>query len=316
MINEKITPKKARPAIGKIGGLPIPSAEILEYAVEHEILAQPGNAQHVVTMLVIESVLCDAIEKANLKKPPEERFDVDRNLIYELTVANHTMRGSAYQGARAEGRQSLNRYMKNHDDIELAALYARVDHLPLEVQLEMKKTEAKKGFPRNTIGPASELAPSTIDWNAALVQIASFAHSETIQPIDRRFDDLIRRRTRPDVPGKLTREALLSYKDWANARIADICRHIGIKPEDYLSFLREKLFEGIPDAKAKSDALIKELFPERPLLDDEFLPVSPAYTYIAKAIIGMDDSGRKRQIEHMLSSPKEFLRLSKTFGLI
>ncbi|EKD86455.1 MAG: hypothetical protein ACD_37C00279G0002 [uncultured bacterium] len=206
--------------------------------------------------------------------------------------------------------------MRDHTDIDLAEKLATGENLPLTVVQEIDHLRGSQGFPERTIGPNNPYSPQTIDWNDAVNQISSWSVAGTIQPIDRRFEDLIRRHaSQPDSPKKLTREELLRYEKWGKARIVDLSRHIGIDPSNFLEHLRGKLFEGVPSAQEKSDSLIRTLFKREPS-ESEFLPVSLPYKYLATSIMTIENPGRRRVVEAMLAKPGRFLGLARGYGLI
>ncbi len=306
----------ARQSLGHIDNVPIPSPKILKYAKEHDILRFKGLALHILTTMVVADVLMQEIQKANSEKPKEEQFDINSDLVFETMIAYHAARPLAEDGHIGRASESINKYMEQHDDIELAVLLGSLEHLPISVIQEMEHLQYRRGFPYKTVGPENLYRPQTIDWNAAMTQIASWSVAGTIQPIERRFEDLISRHVgQPDSPKKLTKEQFLSFQEWGKARIADVCNRIGVNPDDFNNFLRRKLFEGTTDAENKSQALIRELF-GRGARNDEFLPVSPAYRYLATAIMGIDLPEKKQEVERMLEKPALFLRACRRYGLI
>jgi len=305
-----------RKSLGHVDNVPIPSSEILRYAKEHDTLRFKGLALHILTTMVVADVLMQEIQKANERRPKEKQFDINPDLVFETMIAYHAARPLAEDGVAHRASESINKYMEQHDDIELATLLGSLEHLPLSVIQEIEHLQYRRGFPYKTVGPENLYRLQTIDWNAALTQIASWSVAGTIQPIEKRFEDLISRHVgQPDSPRKLTREQLLSFQEWGKARIADVCNHIGIGPNDFNNFLRRKLFEGTTDAENKSKNLIRELF-GREAKDDEFLPVSPAYRYLSKSIMGIDLPEKKRKVERMLGKPAVFLRAARRYGLI
>lgn len=304
------------PNLGKIDNVSIPSAESLNYAKDSEILRFKGLTLHVLTTIVVTDILAGEIDRANSSKKKEEQLDVNRDLMFETNIAYHAPRGMAEDGVSGRSTAAINSYMLQHDDIELATLLGSLEHLPLSVIQQMEHFQSRRGFPNKTIGPDNLYRPEAIDWNGALEMIASWSVAGTILPIDRRFEDLIHRHANvPNSPKKLTYEDLLRYKEWGKARIDDLSRHIGVTPENFTNFLKGKLFEGVPDAQQKSDELIRELFKREPL-EDEFLPVSPAYKYLATSIMGIDNVQRRRVVNSMLKRPEEFIRRVRRFGLI
>ncbi len=306
----------ARQSLGHVDNIPIPSSEILRYAKEHDTLRFKGLALHVLTTMAVADVLMQEIHKANEGKLKEEQFDINSDLVFETMIAYHAARPLAEDGVAHRANESINRYMEQHDDVELATLLGSLEHLPISVIEEIEHLQYRRGFPYKTVGSQNPYHPQTIDWNAAMTQIASWSVAETIQPIEKRFEDLISRHVgQPDSPRKLTREQLLSFQEWGKARIADVCNHIGINPDDFNNFLRKKLFEGTTDAENKSQDLILELF-GREAKTDEFLPVSPAYRYLATSIMGIDLPEKKREVERMLEKPAVFLRAARRYGLI
>lgn len=304
------------PSIGRIDNVPIPSKEALKFGKDYDILRFKGLTLHVLTTMVVQDLLAAEVKRVNVTKPPEEQFDVNPDLIFETNVVYHAPRGLAEDAMVGKSTEAINSYMREHDDLELAALIASAEHLPLSVIQEIEHFQKRRGFPEKTIGPENAYNPSTIDWNGALDVISSWSVAGTIQPIDRRFEDLINRHANvPNSPKKLTKEDLLRFKEWGKNRIADLSRYIGIDPENFTGFLKEKLFEGVSDAQKKSDDLIRELFHRDPL-DDEFLPVFPAYKYLATSIMGIDNVQRRRVVKSMLERPEQFISLSKHYGLI
>lgn len=296
-----------RQSLGHVDNVPIPSSEILKYAKEHDTLRFKGLALHVLTTMVVADILMQEIRKANEGKPKEEQFDINSDLVFETMIAYHAARPLAEDGVAHRANESINKYMEQHDDIELAALLGSWEHLPISVIQEIEHLQYRRGFPDKTVGPANPYHSQTIDWNAAMTQIASWSVVGTIQPIEKRFEDLIARHVgQTDSPRKLTREQLLSFQEWGKARIADVCHHIGINPDDFNNFLSRKLFEGTTGAEDKSQDLIRELF-GREAKNDEFLPVSQAYKYLATSIMGIDLPEKKREWKECLRSLRFFM---------
>lgn len=306
----------ARRSLGHLDNVPIPSSEILQYARSHDTLRFKGLALHVLTTLVVADVLIQEIQKANKGKSTDAQFDVNPDLIFETMVAYHAARPLAEDGVNHKANTGINKYMEQHDDVELATLLGSLEHLPLSVIQEMEHLQYRRGFPDKTVGPKNPYQPQVIDWNATITQIASWSVAGTIQPIEKRFRDLISRHIdQPDSPRKLTEDQLLYFQEWGKARISDISHHIGINPDEFDSFLRKKMFEGTPQAEKKSQHLVLKLF-GRETNDDEFLPVSPAYTYLSESIMGIDVPEKKKEVEAMLGKPAVFLRAARRYGLI
>ncbi|MDO8659804.1 MAG: hypothetical protein Q7K54_04370 [Candidatus Parcubacteria bacterium] len=306
----------ARKGLGHADNVPVPSSEILNYAKEHGVLRFKGLTLHILTTIVVADVLMQEIHKANEGKPKKEQFDVNPDLVFETMIAYHSARPLAEDGVAHRANESINKYMEQHDDVELATLLGTLEHLPLSVIQEMEHLQYRRGFPDKTVGPANLYRPQTIDWNAAMTQVAGWSVTGTIQPIEKRFEDLITRHVgQPDSPKKLTREQLLYFQEWGKNRIADVCNHIGINSGDFNGFLRRKLFEGITDAENKSKNLIRELF-GREAKNDEFLPVSPAYRYLSTSIMSIDLPRKQQEVERMLERPALFLRAARRYGLI
>ena len=310
------------PRLGVIDNIPIPSGEILYYAETNDILSLKGLSLHILTTLVVANALITGIRDANEAKDQTHRLSITPEITFETMIAYHAPRGLADSGNAGLASDVINTYMKTHDDMELATFLAIQNRLPLSIILAMEELQRVRGFPAKSIGPDNQSHPGIIDWSVALTQISSWLVAGTIIPMKRRFDDLIERHTgTSQTSKKLSRTELLTYYQWGNARILDICDHIGIEFEHFHEWLRERILVNIEPIKAKeaSDQLIQVLFNRQPNTD-EFLPTSPAYKYLATTIMSMNKNGTKNPkrnlMEHLLCNPLHFLDLCNRFGLI
>jgi len=142
----------------------------------------------------------------------------------------------------------------------------------------------------------------------------------TIRPLDKRFKNLkLRHIGNPNSTKNITEKGYDNLEKWGKDRIVDTSRHIGITPENFFEWLRESIVGSSQKAKAESDNLIRELFKREPEVQ-EFLPISSAYKYLARSILGIDEGDkndpRKRHLERVLLRPERFLHLCKMYGLI
>jgi len=278
--------------LGTVDGIPVPSQEMLRYLVKNRTLELQGLALHLLTTLVVANVVAQGIIQANETKEPAQRLHVDPDLTLEVIVAYHATRPLSEQAARGNASEEMNFYMQEHDDIDLATFLAIQERLPIPIIQALEELQRARGFPFSTIGPANRYRPGTIDWTVAITQIASWSVAGTIVPLEARFEDLLTRHAgNRKSPKKLSREELLTYKQWGEERIHDICAHIGIQPKDALGFfawLRERL-----DPREQSLELVRALFQREPT-KDEFLPVSAAYQYLAKSIMAFEQRARSK----------------------
>ncbi len=310
------------PGLGETDNIPVPSPEILRYARENDILSLKGLSLHIVITLVVANTLIKGIQEANETKDHTHRLKLAPEVTFETMIAYHAPRGLADAGSAGLASAPINTYMKTHDDMELATFLAIRNHLPLSIILAMEALHRVRGFPAKSIGPDNPSQPGIIDWSVALTQISSWLVAGTIIPMKKRFDELIERHTGTShTSKKLSRAELLVYYQWGNARVLDICNHIGIEFARFHEWLRTRIQANVEPAKAKetSDQLIQVLFNREPN-GDEFLPITPAYKYLATTIMSMDRNGTKNSksklMEHLLNNPRHFLELCNRFRLI
>lgn len=307
--------------VGNVDDFPIPSPEMLNFAKEQNILSIKGLALHVVTSLVVADTIINAIEKANSKLPDDKKFDINGDVTMETMVSYHAARPLAELGKKRLAPDAVNKFMEKHDDIELAELVAAKENIPLSVVQSIGNLEGRRGFPENTIGPSNPSEPQTIDWTTAITQIAGWSVTGgTVQPLSKRFDDLIARHIgNPNSTKNITKDGYENLERWGKDRIADISRHIGIEPNDFFEWLKESIIGSSQKAKDESDNLIRELFKKEPERQ-EFLPISNAYKYLARSILDINEGDkndpRKRHLERILAKPERFLHLCKMYGLV
>lgn len=317
---------------GRVDNVPIPSQEILNHALEQSTLDFKNLALHVITTMVVADSIIAAVEQRNQEVPPEKRMHIDRDTALETMVAYHASRPLAEAGQKGKATKEVNEYMKGHQDVELAALLAKQAHFPRIIIQSIEEFEIARGFPEKTIGPENPQRPGTIDWTVAVTQIATWSVDGTIVPMDRRFEDLITRHAdNPDSPKKLTREDLLKIKNWGKERLQELCNHLGINPSNFYEWLRLNIQPNCPPnvAKEESDSLIRELFHREPS-EDEFLPTSPAYKYLARSILSIKPATtevingknvvvpnpQRKNVERLLAKPERFLYLCQVYGLV
>jgi hypothetical protein len=297
--------------MGNLGEVPLPSRKMLSHISEQDTIRYPGLVLHMLTTSVVENTLIKAIQKANLKKSPGEQMQVDPDITFETSYAYHATRPLADSGSRKESDAAvIDDYMQTHDDIELATLIAARNALPLSIIDGIESLQRERGFPDRTIGPNNRHRPQegleAIDWSIALTQIASWLVAGTIQPMDKRFEDLKTRHAKTEnTSKKLTIPELDNYQQWGNARVLDIAHHIGIESENFFTWLKSEILgnENPDIAKEKSDAMIRKLFGREPT-EDEFLPISSAYRYIAESIIG---KRKNRNGADLINNPEDAL---------
>lgn len=316
---------------GRIDNVPFPPQEMLDFVREHETLDFKNLALHIVTTMVVADTIITALEKRNKEKAPEKAISIDRDTTLETIITHHAMRPLGEAGVKGQATEFVNEYMKTHKYTDLAILVAIQNHFPLSIIQSMEEVE-KEGFPKKTIGPENPQRMGTIDWNTAMWQIATWSVAGTIVPIDKRFDDLIARHVdNPDSPYKFTKEEWLEMKNWGKERIQEICNHLEIEPQNFHKWLRTQINLNYPPEKAKqeSDDLIRELFHREPE-EDEFLPISPAYKYLARSILNIEPpttevidektvlipNPRRKTVERLLAKPERFLHLCQVYGLI
>ncbi len=316
---------------GRIDNIPLPPQEMLDFVLEHETLDFKNLALHVVTTMVVADTIITALEKRNKETAPEERIIIERDTTLETIIAHHAIRPLGEAGVKGEATAFVNKYMKTHKYTDLAILVATQSHFPLSIIESMEEVE-KEGFPKKTIGPENPQRMGTIDWNTAMWQLATWSVAGTIVPIEKRFDDLIARHLgNPESPYKFTKEEWLEMKDWGKERIKEVCNHLGIAPQDFSRWLRSNIQSNYPPEKAtqESDDLIRELFHREPE-ENEFLPISPAYKYLARSILSIEPpttevkegktvivpNAQRKIVEKLLARPERFLHLCQVYGLI
>src|SRR3989344_3514574 len=120
-------------------------------------------------------------------------------------------------------------------------------------------------------------------------------------------------------------------RDWGKERIQEICDHLGIEGSSFYDWLKSQIQSNHSPEKAKqeSDDLIRELFHREPE-GDQFLPISPAYKYLARSILSIElpakeekggetiliPNKQRKKVERLLAHPQEYLRLCQKYGLI
>lgn len=316
---------------GRIDNVPIPPQEMLDFVLEHETLDFKNLALHVVTTMIVADTIISAIEQRNEEVAPQKRIAIDRDTTLETLIAHHAVRPLGEAGVKGEATEFINQYMKTHKYTDLAILVATQSHFPLSIIQSMEQVE-REGFPKKTIGPENPQRMGTIDWNVAMWQIATWSVAGTIVPIERRFEDLIARHVNnPNSPYKFTREDWLEMRDWGKERIQQVCDHLGIDSQGFFGWLRSSIQSNYPAEKAKqeSDDLIRELFHREPE-EDEFLPISLAYKYLARSILSIEPpktevkkgvtvvvpNPQRKAIERLLKRPERFLHLCQVYGLV
>lgn len=316
---------------GRIDNVPIPSQEMLNFTLEQETLDFKGLALHVVTAMIVADTIITAVGERNKEVPPEERIEIDRNTTLETIVAHHAVRPLGEAGVKGEATEFVNAYMKTHKYTDLAILVAIQSHFPLSIIQSMEEVE-REGFPKKTIGPENPQRMGTVDWNVAMWQLATWSVAGTIIPIDKRFEDLIVRHVdNPDSPYRFTKEEWLEMRDWGKERIQEVCDHLGIESSSFYDWLRSQIHSNYPSEKSRkeSDDLIRELF-HRELEKDEFLPISPAYKYLARSILDIEPpktdirdgetviipNPQRKWVERLLARPERFLHLCQIYGLV
>lgn len=314
-----VSPWKTR---GRVDNIPIPSQEILDYALRLETLDLKGLALHLVTTMVVADTIISAIEQRNQEVTSDKRLNVDRDITLETMIAYHAPRPLADAGQRGEATEFVNEYMRTHEDHELAAFVAIQNHLPLSVVSSIEQIQKPRGYPKKTIGPENPQRPGIIDWNVAITQFSTWLVAGTIIPLDRRFEEMIARHVgNPESPKRYSAEEYLDLRNWGRERIRELCEYLGIEYPNFNNWLKSKIHSGYSPEKAKqeSDDLIRELFHREPEAD-EFLPISPAYKHLARSILSIEPSripDRQRGfIEKMLADPERYLRLCQKFGLV
>lgn len=316
---------------GRIDNIPIPPQEMLDFVIEQDTLDFNNLALHILTSIVVADTIISAIERHNIEVTEEKRISVDRDTTLEAIIAHHAIRPLAEAGIRGEATGFVNEYMKTHKYTDFAILVAIKSNLPFAIIKSMEEVESD-GFPNKTIGPENPHRMGTIDWNVAIWQIATWSVAGTIVPIDKRFEDLIARHVNnPNSPYKFTKEEWVEMRDWGKERIQEVCEHLGINSQNFYGWLITNIQTNyLPEkAKQESDDLIRELFQREPK-EDEFLPISPAYKYLARSILSIklptteEKDGqiiivpdRQRKIvERMLAKPELFLHLCQIYGLV
>lgn len=317
---------------GRVDNVPIPSQEMLNHALEQDTLDFKGLALHVVTAMVVADTIIPAVEKRNQEVAPEKRLEIARDTTLETMIAYHAPRPLAEAGQKGEATEFVNEYMKAHENEELAVLVAIQNYLPLSIIKSMEDLEKPRGFPKKTIGPENPQRPGTIDWTVAMTQIAGWLVAGTIVSVDKRFEDLMARHiNNPDSPKRFTREEWLQMKDWGKERMQELYKYLGIEYSNFNEWLRSQIHSNYPPEKAKqeSDDLIRELFHREPT-PDEFLPISPAYRYLARSILSIEPpktkvedgqritipNPQRKAVERLLAKPERFLHLCQVYGLV
>ncbi len=309
--------------LGKVDDVPLQSSEMLHYLLKYETLDLPMLSLHIVTTSVVADVLMQQITVANSSKSPEDQIVIKPDTILETMAAYHAPRKLANEGTAGHANEAINIYMKDHTDIDLATLIAIQEGLPLSLITTMEKIQRARGFPEKSVGPVIATSPSDIHWDPAITQIASWSVAGTIIPIEKRFEDLINRHANNlDSPKNLPKQRWLEYRNWGIQRINDLAAHIGFPIGDFHSWLRTQIHGEDPDgvAKTQSDNLIKEVFHREPVAD-EFLPVSPAYTFLARRITSLLDPApgqrhERERLEMFMRRPQRVLELCRTYGII
>ncbi|MBU1031865.1 hypothetical protein KKE03_03020 [Patescibacteria group bacterium] len=315
---------------GRVDNVPIPSQEILNYVLEQDTLVFKNLALHVVTTMVVADTIITAVEKRNKEVAPEKKIVIDRDTALETIVAHHASRPLTETGVKGKATEYIN-YMKTHTYTDLAILVATQSHLPLSIIQSMGKVE-REGFPKKTVGPENPQRIGTIDWTVAMWQLATWSVAGTIVPIDKRFEDLIARHVdNPNSPYRFTKEDFIEMRDWGKERIQQLCGHLGIEPSNFHEWLKSNIQLDYPSEKAKKESndLIRKLFHKEPD-KDEFLPISPAYKYLAGSILSIEPpttevkdgetitipNPQRKTVERLLARPERFLRLCQKYGLV
>lgn len=317
---------------GSVDNIPMSSQEMLNHFLEQGTLDFKNLALHVITSMVVADTIITAIEQRNQEVVPEKRIEIDRNTTLETMVAYHASRPLAEAGVKGEATEFINEYMKTHQDTELAELLAIQNHFPLVVIQSIEEYTKARGFPRKTIGPENDQRPGTIDWNVAITQIASWSVAGIIVSMDKRFEDLIARHVNvPNDPKKFTLEDFMEMKNWGKERLQELCDHLGTDPANFFEWLRTQIHSNYPLEKAtqESDDLIRELFHRDPE-ENEFLPISTAYKYLARSILRIEPpttqvkngetvivpNPQRKTVERLLARPERFLYLCQVYGLV
>lgn len=316
---------------GRIDNVPIPPQEMLDYVLKQDTLDFKNLALHVVTTMIVADTIIKAVDERNKQVSPEKRIKIDRDTTLETIVAHHATRPLAEAGIRGEATEFINQYMKTHKYTDLSILVATQSHLPLTIIQSMEEIE-REGFPKKTIGPENPQRMGTIDWTVAMTQIASWSVAGAIIPVDKRFEDLIARHVdNPNSPYRFTKEDWYGMRNWGRERIQQLCEHLGIEPQNFYEWLKFNIHSNYPLEKVKQESvdLIRELFHREPD-EDEFLPISPAYKYLARSILNIEPPttevrngetvivpNRQRKIvERLLAHPERFLHLCQVYGLV
>lgn len=315
----------------RVDNVPFPPREMLNYVLEQDTLDFKNLALHIVTTMIVADTIITAIDKQNQQLASDKRIAVDKDTTLETLIAHHAVRPLGEAGMRGEATPFINEYMKTHKYTDFAVMVAVQSRLPLAVIQSMEEIEGE-GFPKKTIGPENSQRMGTIDWTTAINQIATWSVAGTIISIDKRFEDLISRHVgNVNSPYKFTREDWLDMRDWGKERIQEFCHHLGIEPQNFHEWLRSEIqYNLLPEeAKIESDNLIKELFHREPG-GDEFLPISPAYRYLARSILRIEPSNtevrngvtvvipnpQRKVVERLLAKPERFLQLCQVYGLV
>lgn len=318
--------------MGSVDNVPIPSPEILNYLLRQETLEFKKLALHILTEITIVEVVMRAVEKKSKNRIPNDTIILDKSTTMDIVIAHHAPRPLAVAAKQGRASEFFNEYMKTHDDTDLAVHQAKAGGLPDEVVVGMEEIDIKRGFPKQTIGPDNPDRPGTIDWNVALGQIASWLIADTIVTMDYRFEDLISRHAgNPNSVKKISREKFLEMKEWGEERLTELCKFLDIQYADFYSWLKAQIHSGIPDdeARVQSDSLIRELF-DRESKDGEYLPISPAYQYLARLIGKIEPpttvnvggntllvpNQQRAKIERVFARPGRFISLLKSRGII
>jgi hypothetical protein len=306
-------PKDALPLEAVLdGNVPIPPIDMLKYLREQKTLEYKGLALHILTTTTVLHELIQAINEANRGKPANKQISANFDESIGIKVAYHIPRPLADRGKQDQASPAINEFMKTHDDIELARTMAILQGLPLPIVDGIEKLMRDRGFPYKTVGPDNRYHPNQIDWTVALTQVSSWLVAGSVVPMKTRFDDLIARHGGQKTSKDLSKDELLAYKAWGMARLQDLCDHLGIENvADFNDWLKNRLFTRFGDpekAQEKSDQLIRQLFDKEPKAY-EFLPVSPAYEYIARCLMYEGEKQRDKTLPLKIMEGKRLLKI-------
>ena len=302
--------------LGRIDNVPLPSPEMLSYIDRQDTLRYKGLVLHMLTTAVVADTIMQGIQQANQsEKDPANQLVVNPDVTLETMSAYHAPRPLADEGAKGQSTPAINHFMETHDDMDLATVIAIRNGLPLRVVEGIESLQGSRGALEKTIGPDNPDRPGVIDWSMAITQVASWCVARTIQPMSQRFDEMRQRHAGiKDSPKKLSLADYDRLQSWGEARVDTIAQHIGIEPHNFFDWLKSKIHEGADPSVAKesSDNLIRELFTRDPG-ENEFLPISPTYRYLATKIQAIQPNqielveGETQTVRH--PSRKSFDRL-------